>query len=173
MGYFSNIDRIGPFKKIIPKNKKHIQRIIGLVNWYRNFIPNASGKMMFLTEKLAKYTHFSWNEADAVKLSQIVNDIESNVKLTYPNSNIDFTLDTDASEQAIGAVLSQEGNPIGFYSHKFTESEKNYNTIEKKTLAILKALSHFKPLIINNKVFIRTDNKNLIPEKNLTSRIQR
>ncbi|KAG0441126.1 Retrovirus-related Pol polyprotein from transposon gypsy [Dictyocoela muelleri] len=80
--------------------------------------------MMFLTEKLAKYTQFSWNEADAVKLSQIVNDIESKVKLIYPNLNIDFTLDTDASEQAIGAVLSQEGNSIGFYSLKFTESEK-------------------------------------------------
>ncbi|KAG0420508.1 Transposon Tf2-6 polyprotein [Dictyocoela roeselum] len=172
-GISPNIDRVDPLKKITPKNKKHIQRIVGIVNWYRGFIPNASSKISFLTDKLSKATPFSWNETDARKLSEIVNDIESKVKLTYPNPELDFTLETDASAQAMGAVLTQEGNPIGFYSHKFNDSEKNYNTIEKETLAILKALQHFKPLIVNNKVMIRTDNKNLIPEKNLTSRIQR
>ncbi|KAG0435786.1 Retrovirus-related Pol polyprotein from transposon [Dictyocoela muelleri] len=111
-GISPNIDKIDILKKLILKNKKHIQRIIGVINWYRGFIPNASNKILFLTKKLSKSTPFSWDKSDASKLSTIVNDIESKLKLTYPNPNIDFTLETDASEQAIGAVLSIEKKAI-------------------------------------------------------------
>lgn len=68
----ANIDKINPLKEIKPKNKKHIQRVIGIINWYRNFIKNASNKTQFLTEKLSKNSTFSWSHSDSNKLAKIV-----------------------------------------------------------------------------------------------------
>ncbi|KAG0442499.1 Transposon Tf2-9 polyprotein [Dictyocoela muelleri] len=160
-------------KSLKPKSKRHIQKIVGIINWYRGFVKNASSKILFLTEKLKKDVPFSWKNSDADKLSEIMQEIESKIILKYHNPNKSFTLKTDASKNAFGGVLSQDNHVIGFYSYKFSESERNYTTTEKETLAVLKCLRHFKPLIFASKVIIYTDNKNLIPEKPLSSRIQR
>ena len=51
----------------------------------------------------------------------------------------------DASEVGVGAILKQEDNdklehPIGYFSQKFSNSQKNYSTSEKETLALILAL---------------------------------
>ncbi|KAG0420015.1 Transposon Tf2-11 polyprotein, partial [Dictyocoela roeselum] len=96
-----------------------------------------------------------------------------NTKLAYPDPNSDFSLETDASENAMGSVLSQNKKPIGFYSYKFNESEKNYTVAEKELFAIIMSLLYFKPIIFTNRIIIHTDNKNLIPDKSISNRIQR
>ncbi|KAG0442606.1 Transposon Tf2-9 polyprotein [Dictyocoela muelleri] len=93
--------------------------------------------------------------------------------LHFPDPNNSFALETDASKNAIGAVLFQDYQIFGFYSYKLSPSEANYSITEKETFALLKSLYHFKPIILNIKIIARTDNKNLIPDKPLTSRIQR
>ncbi|KAG0440594.1 Retrovirus-related Pol polyprotein from transposon [Dictyocoela muelleri] len=133
----------------------------------------TSKKTLFLTKKLAKDYIFSWTLEDQEKLFEIISEIESKINLSYPDPNQSFILSTDASEKVIGSVLTQNNKQIGFYSFKFTESEANYTITEKVTLAILKSLYHFKPIIFNNKIIFHTDNKNLIPDKPLTSRRQR
>ncbi|KAG0441877.1 Transposon Tf2-6 polyprotein [Dictyocoela muelleri] len=167
------IDKVEPLRKIKPKNKRHIQKILGVINWFRGFIHNASKKTLFLTSKLRKEIPFSWSQNDQNELRSIIKEIEKEVILNYPNYEKSFTLETDASETVLGAVLLQESKPIGFYSYKLNHSELNYSIIEKETLAVLKALHHFRPIIFDSKVIIHTDNMNLIPDKKLTSRIQR
>lgn len=49
----------------------------------------------------------------------------------------------------------------------------NYTTVEKETLAIIKAIKHFKTIIFNSHITIKTDNANLIFNGELTRRIQR
>ncbi|KAG0436062.1 Transposon Tf2-9 polyprotein [Dictyocoela muelleri] len=167
------IDRIEPLKKITPKNKRHIQRILGIINWYRNFIKDASKKTLFLTKKLSKETNFSWNNQDQYELNEIMREIESQALLKYPDPNSAFKLETDASKEITGGVLSQTGKPIGFYSYKLSKTELNYSITEKETLALLKALFHFKPIFFNSKVIVYTDNKNIIPDKPLPNREER
>lgn len=57
--------------------------------------------------------------------------------LTYPDFSKTFTVTTDASNFALGAVLSQDNHPICFASRTLNEHECNYSTIEKELLAII------------------------------------
>jgi len=61
-----------------------------------------------------------------------------------------FTLDTDASDLAIGAVLSQSQNNvervISYASRKLSRAERNYTTTRKELLAVvfyMKFFSHY------------------------------
>ncbi|KAG0442389.1 Transposon Ty3-G Gag-Pol polyprotein [Dictyocoela muelleri] len=59
------------------KNLKSIQRILGVINWYRPFVPQISQKTLFLRKKLQKEKDFSWKEEDDILLNKIVSEIEN------------------------------------------------------------------------------------------------
>ncbi|ROT72619.1 hypothetical protein C7M84_008980 [Penaeus vannamei] len=72
-----------------------------------------------------------------------------------------YLLDTDASAEGLGAVLSQvkDGKEcvVAYYSAKFTDPEKNYCVTRKELLAIVKSTEHFHPYLYGAKFLIRTD----------------
>jgi RNase H-like domain found in reverse transcriptase len=83
--------------------------------------------------------------------------------LQQPDCTKPFFLLTDASAYGMGAILLQEGgssssspntsrkhklHPIAYYSATFTETECNYNIYEWELLAIIKAISHWRPYLI-------------------------
>lgn len=113
-----------------------------------------------------------WNKEDDIKL-KILSEIKKQNILQFPDFNEEFDLKSDASEIAMGSVLSQKGIVIGFFCKKFKGSEKNYTIIEKETLNILESLRHFKPIIYGTKINIYTDNKNLTYKGDMTKRIKR
>jgi len=86
--------------------------------------------------------------------------------LRYPDFTRQFTIATDASDYAIGAVLSQgsvgQDRPIAYASRILNKAEQNYNTTEKELLAIVWAVKHFRPYIYGTKFLIITDHKPLI-----------
>ncbi|KAM0730356.1 Retrovirus-related Pol polyprotein from transposon 412 [Formica fusca] len=86
--------------------------------------------------------------------------------LKYPDFTQEFIVTTDASDYAIGAVLSQGkvGNdrPIAYASRILSRAEQNYNTTEKELLAIVWAVKHFRPYVYGTKFKIVTDHKPLI-----------
>ena len=68
--------------------------------------------------------------------------------LATPDFDKPFILTVDASDVGAGAVLLQEyskgvNHPIGYFSHKFNASQRNYSTSEKEALALVYALHHF------------------------------
>ena len=77
--------------------------------------------------------------------------IKQRALLSHPNFEEDFTQSTDASDQGLGAVLTQNSKILGFYSIKLNESQIKYSTIEKEALAIVKALVNFKPMMFGSK----------------------
>ena len=81
--------------------------------------------------------------------------------LAYPDFNAIFEIHTDASEVQIGAVISQKGKPIVFYSQKMNSSQKNCTTTEKEPFYILAALKEFHNIILGHQITVYTDNKNL------------
>lgn len=62
--------------------------------------------------------------------------VSYDVILQYPDFNKEFTLTTDASDYAIGAVLSQSDRPIAFISRTLSKTEEEYETAKKEMLAI-------------------------------------
>ena len=69
--------------------------------------------------------------------------------LQYPNFNEIFTLTTDSSNYALGAVLSQNKDgkdlPIAYASRTLNIHEENYSTTEKELLSIVWATKYFRP----------------------------
>lgn len=85
--------------------------------------------------------------------------------LQYPNFEKEFLLTVDASNLAIGCVLSQgpigSDKPIAFASRTLNSSEINYSTIEKELLAIVWATKYFRPYLFGRKFKIITDHRPL------------
>ena len=83
------------------------------------------------------------------------------VQLTYPNFEEGFDIHTDASDTQLGAVISQKGRPIAFYSRKLHSAQKRYTTTERELLAIVETLKEFRNILLGQKLTIYTDHKNL------------
>ena len=66
--------------------------------------------------------------------------------LASVDKNAPFTLETDASDVAVSAVLQQNGRPIAFRSRTLNSNEKRYVSVEKEAAAIVEAVrrwSHY------------------------------
>ena len=87
--------------------------------------------------------------------------------LSQPDYHLPFTIETDASDSAVGAVLSQKfptgTQPISFYSRRLSSSERNYTVYDKELLAIVEALRQWRHYVHGSKysVHVLTDHKNL------------
>ena len=82
--------------------------------------------------------------------------------LAFPSFDVDFTLETDASIQGLGAILSQlqtDGklHPVAYASRALNKAEKNYSITELETLAVVWASSHFYSYFYGNTVTVLTD----------------
>lgn len=145
----------------IPKTQKEIRSFLGLLGYYRKFIKNFAKVTKPLTKCLKK--------GETVTLTPEFKDAFENCKtllcndpiLKYPDFDKQFELTTDASNFAIGAILSQDEHPIAYASKTLNPAETNYSTIEKEMLAIVWACRHFRPYLYGTKFVIKTDHKPL------------
>ena len=68
----------------------------------------------------------------------------------YPDFNAPFEIHTAASKLQLGAVMSQKGKPIIFYSRKMNSAQQNYTTTEKELLSIVATLKEFCNILLGH-----------------------
>ena len=88
-------------------------------------------------------------------------------RLAHLNLEAPFTLYTDASKIAIGAVLLQSDTAgveraISFFSKKLSPAQKNYSTFERECLAVVCALEHFRVYLLARPFRLHTDHRVLL-----------
>ena len=93
--------------------------------------------------------------------------------LFYPDFNKPFEIHTDASLHQIGAVITQDGKPVAFYSRKLRDGQHNYTTTERELLAIVETLKEFRTILLGQMIKIYTDHKNLTFSNFTTERVMR
>ena len=113
-----------------PSNMHEVRSFIGLCSYYRRFVPGFAQLAKPLHALTEKNANFKWTE-ECDKAFQTLKDHLTKVPvLAYPDFDKPFILDTDASDVAIGATLSQmvegEEHPIGYFSRTLTGPEKQY-----------------------------------------------
>jgi RNase H-like domain found in reverse transcriptase/Reverse transcriptase (RNA-dependent DNA polymerase)/Integrase zinc binding domain len=158
-----------------PENLKQLKSFLGMVNQYRKFIRDCSKILKPLNELTNIGGFISKNQSSQIKIEPNSEAIESFLKikkclmsadvLAFPDMNSPYYLTTDASNVAIGAVLTQKfersQKPIQFLSRTLSKTEQKYSTIEKELLAIVWATDHLRNYLFGNKVIIITDHKPL------------
>ena len=146
----------------VPQTEKEIKQFLDLAGFYRKFIKNFAKITKPLTNCLKKGNMV--NAQDKEYLNAVDNIkilITEDPILVYPNYEKPFTLTTDASNVALGAVLSQQSHPICFASRTLNEHELHYSTTEKELLAMVWATKYFRPYLYGRKFTINSDHRPL------------
>jgi hypothetical protein len=145
----------------IPNNVKEVQSFLGLANYYRRFVDDYAAISRPLTRLMKKGVAFSWTPECEEAMAALKKALTTSPVLAYPNFGEPFTISTDASNFAIGAVLSQEiggvERPIAYASRQLNTPEVNYSTTEKELLAVVWAIGYFRCYVYGRKFKIITD----------------
>ena len=120
-----------------------------------------------------KNAKWEWTEEHQVAFDKIKHIISREVLLAYPDFSKPFEIYTDASKYQLGAVVSQDGKPIAYYSHKLNKSQINYTTTERELLAIVETLKEFWSILLGQQIVVFTDHKNLTYKVFNTQRVMR
>jgi hypothetical protein len=156
----------------IPKNEKQIKQFLGMTGYYRKLVKSYAKIAQPMTNALRKTERIDTNNPDYKEsFENLKTAITSDPVLKLPNFNVPFVLTTDASNYAIGGVLSQVINnkehPVAYASRTLNPAETNLDTTEKEVLAIIWNVKHFRPFLYGKKFTIRTDHQPLKWLKNL------
>lgn len=150
-----------------PENVTGVQSFLGLANYLRTHVPGYSKKAIPLTNLTKKSEPFNWTSDQEKAFQQIKNAIADDIMLTMFDPELSTQIETDASDLAIGACLTQTKDgkriPIAFYSRKMTPAEQNYDIHDKELLAVVSSLMHWRIYAEGAKdLTIYTDHKNLL-----------
>lgn len=151
-----------------PKTTKELQSFLGLANYYRKFIKNYSEEVKSLENLVKQYGKdraITWNYEEEIVFQNIKKLLCEAPILGFPEKDCQFTLDTDASHDTIGCVLSQLQNGkevvIAYGSRKLSNSEKAYCITRKELLAVYYFVKYFKHYLLGRHFIIRTDHRAL------------
>lgn len=165
-GVKANPEKIEAIKSWpLPRNDKELKGFLGTMGYYRKFIRDFARIVKPLTSQLRKGQKITHTKEFVETFEKCRNILTTSNILQYPDFSKPFVLTTDASNYAIGAVLSQgpigKDKPIGFASRTLSQTEENYSTIEKELLAIVWACKYFRPYLFGNKFTLYTDHQPL------------
>ena len=120
----------------IPTSIRQLQSFLGLAGYYRRFVHDFSKKAAPLTDLTKQNIEFLWSEKAQQSFDTLKAALSSAPVLRPADPSLPFWLMTDASGDAIGAVLCQDDGdglrPVAFESRKLTPAEKNYPFMSKK-----------------------------------------
>ena len=155
-------------KQPAPTTVKELQSFLGMINYYRRFLPNAAHHLTPLFELLkGKPKTIQWTEAQQKGFKSIKAALAKAALLHHPKPNANLALTTDASNYAIGAVLEQRGKngwePLAFYSAKLQEHQRLWPPYDRELLAAFKATRHFRSMLEGRAFTLYTDHQSLIP----------
>jgi len=151
----------------VPTNVKEVQSFIGLCNYYRLFIKDFAKIASPIHKLTRKNVPFIWGNDQQNAFDKLKEMFTSAPILRNPDSNKPFILETDASNFAVGAVLSQEFegqlHPVAFLSKSLTKCQRNYQIYDKELLAIKLALEEWRHYLegARHQFIVYTDHKNL------------
>ena len=131
-----------------PKTPKEIKQFLGLIDYYKKFVPRFSDLARPLNALTRKNTEFEWTPKCQESFKLLKTSLMTNPIMTYPDPSLPYVLFTDASKYAWVCVLTQEKthtiegkdnkllHPIIYMSGLFQGSQLNWACLTKEAYAI-------------------------------------
>lgn len=146
-----------------PENVHGVRQFLGLVSYFRKFIPGFAQIAFSLTNLLKKDAVWTWAEQQENAFETLKSKLINRPVLSIFDPTAETELHTDASRVGIGGILVQRirGNnsfqPVAFYSRQTTPEEKNFHSYELETLAVVCSLKKFRVYLMGKEFKIVTD----------------
>ncbi|GFO09449.1 Pol polyprotein [Plakobranchus ocellatus] len=163
----SKVKAISDFPK--PPTIKGLQEFLRMINFYHRFIPHAASLLLPLHDALRKPQPrqlINWTTEMDNAFTSCKSALAEATMLSHPKPNAQISLTTDASEDAVGAVLEQcvQGvwQPLAFFSKRLRSPEQKYSTFDRELLGLYLAIRHFRFFLEGRSFTAYTDHKPLI-----------
>lgn len=153
-----------------PATIKELRRFLGMINFYRKFLPKAAEiqaplNALLCGEKCRGKQPIEATPALQQAFENCKHCLCQSALLVHPDVNAELTIQTDASDKAIGAVLQQRTTkgwaPLAFFSRKLTSSQKRYSPYDRELLAVYEAIRYFRYMVEARTFAVLTDHKPL------------
>ena len=161
-------EKLEVIKNIVPtKNVDEAHQILGLLGYYRSFIPAFADKTTPITNLLKKNTPFVWSKQCQDMLDYLKEIFCNKPILQFPNPNKDYILYTDASNNAYSSVLCQlqsndnDIRQVTYFSGTFTAQNKSWCATKKEAYAMLKSIQRFNYYLSGAKCTLKCNHKPL------------
>jgi len=150
-----------------PRSVVQLQRFLGFCGYYRRFIVGYAklvSRLSTMASNKFKGKRFVWdadaqNDFECLKKAMLKDPV-----LMVPDlsGTVPFVLQTDASDDCIAGVLSQQGRIVDYYSRKLQGAELQYPIREKELLAIVCALTRYSHYVGSSVLSVYTDHRSLV-----------
>ena len=148
-----------------PIDVTQVRSFLGLASYYRRFIRGFADVARPLHKLTEKHHKFEWSDDCEEAFVELKSRLIKSPILAYPDPKLDFILDTDASNLATGAVLSQiqgeQEQVVAYASKTLSSQERNYCVTRRELLAVVLYLRYFRHYLYGRKVLVRTDHGSL------------
>jgi hypothetical protein len=154
-----------------PTTPRAVKSFLGLVGYYRKFVPGfAEVAQPLYKASSATGREFTWDAACQKALDQLKYLVTHAPVLAVPTKDGEYVVRTDASQNAVGAVLMQkqiqpdgttQERTIAFYSRQLSPSQRNYGAYDRELLAIEEAVLHWRYYLQQSRFTVYTDHRSI------------
>ena len=163
-------EKLEAIKDLAPaRNIDKACHILGLLVYYRSFVPTFAHITLPITSLLKKNISFVWSSKCQQGLDYLKEIFCNKLLLQFPDRNKPYTLYTDTSNNAYSSILchpvnnNQDIRLVAYFSGTFTAQNKSWCATEKEIYAILKSVQHFDYYLQGAKHTLCGNNKPLEP----------
>jgi hypothetical protein len=169
LGHIVSAGVIGPHPQKIDavaewppcENLRDLRAFLGLCGYYRKFVPGFSEVAAPLYALTKKGCRFKWSRECQDAFDEMKRRLTTAPVLCMPTEEDPYILNTDASDFAVGAVLSQlvngEERVVAYASKRLCRTEVNYCVTRRELLAVVYFLKYFRHHLLGRKFIVRTD----------------
>ena len=144
-----------------PSTIGQVRSYHGLASFYRRFVKDFSTIAAPMTSVNKKNVSFIWGQAQEESFNKLKYSLTHAPVFTLPNFDKPFEIECDASGTGIGAVLTQGGRPVAFFSEKLSGAALNYPTYDKELYALVRSLETWQHYLLSKEFIIHTDHETL------------